>query len=364
MKVLLNQLLVELKLFFREPISVFWTFFFPLVIIACIGWFFTDTNNSGSIYYFDEDLSEKSIEFIDIIKEENPDINLKKIEKSKFNTLLNNNKGELVLHLKKDFQNNIEIKKATSIDLFYNHAYGSNSDFFLSSIFQTLPKINIQLFNKPNNIEIKKVNLGLKEQNSLRYIDFLTPGIIAMSVMSTCLFGVGIGITSQREKGQLRRLALTPVDKSVFILSYILFRYIIVLLQAILLIIAGFVLFNIHFHGDIFSLISVLTVGLLTFVSIGYLIASQSKKTEVAAAIANLLFFPMLLLGGVYFPVDNVPDILKPFVEIIPLYHLTESLRQVINYGEPVSALLYHQGIQIIIFGVCFLLTIKLFKWE
>lgn len=364
MKIISRQITLELKLFFREPISVFWTFFFPVIIMVCIGWFFNDPDNSLKIYYFDEDSSISSKKMISITKEENTNILFKKLDALEFQRLKKKNRGEFLLKIPKGFHLSIKKNQVATIELYYNLAYGSNSELFFSKIYQSIPKINSSIASQENILNVNKTNLGIKGIAKLRYIDFLSPGIIAMSVMSTCFFGVGIGITAQREKGQLRRLALTPVNKSKFILAYIFFRYIIVLLQAILLIATGYLLFKVQFYGDIFSLIFVLTVGLLSFISIGYLIASQSKKTEVTAAIANLLFFPMLLLGGVYFPVDNVPEILKPLVNILPLYHLTESLRQVINYGEPFYNLLHHQWMQLGIFVVCFIVTVKLFKWE
>ncbi len=375
MKVLINQIIIEQKLFFRDMMSVFWTFFFPLILLVLIGWFFSKTDRKINIYVYDQDKTARSAEFIKLLNDSDSIKTIPITSSKEYHTLKEFNKGQVILVLKKGFENNINKNSQGTIDLYYNLAYGSHGDDGLTSFYQLLPKLNEKLTNKSIGLTINKMNLGNKGR-PLTYIDFLTPGVIAMSVMSTCLFGVGIVITSYREKGKLRRLALTPLKKSVFILGHIIHRYIVVLLQGLTLIILGYLIFGIKIFGDkgfqgigslfldIISLLVVMTIGLLTFIAMGFMVASRAKKSETSAAIANLLFFPMLLLGGVYFSVENIPEILKPIVNLLPLSHLTIALRQVINYGEPFYTLTEHFIPQLIVMILCFIVSIKAFRWE
>ncbi len=362
MKVLMNQILIEMKLFYREPISVFWTFVFPAVLMIMIGWFFEGNVKQTKLYIYDGDRSSKSIQFIDQIKESS-EFSVRALKKKEFESKKKDNRGELILLIHKGFQKKINNKQMGELTFYHNLAYGSSGESGIAVFYQLLPSLVSKLTRYPAPLNIQKVNLGTKGK-LLRYIDFLCPGIIAMSVMATSLFGIGIVITSYREKGKLRRFALTPLRKPVFILAHIIHRYFVVLLQGISLIILAFIFFDLKFYGTIFSFLIVLTVGLVTFVSMGFMVASRAKKAETAAAVANLLFFPMLLLGGVYFPLDNIPEIFLPVVKLLPLANLTETLRQVIFYGKPFYQLGDEIFAQLAVMLVCFAVSVKAFRWE
>ncbi|HEO65507.1 MAG TPA: ABC transporter permease, partial [Spirochaetes bacterium] len=360
MKVLMNQVLIEMKLFYREPISVFWTFVFPAVLMIMIGWFFEGNVTQTKLYVFDEDQSNKSSQLIDLLKEAS-ELKVKVLERKEFESKKKDNRGELILFIHKGFQEKINSKQTGELTFYHNLAYGRSGESGIAVFYQLLPSLVSKLTRYSVPLNIQKVNLGEKGK-LLRYIDFLCPGIIAMSVMSTSLFGVGIAITSYREKGQLRRFALTPLRKPVFILAHIIHRYFVVLLQALSLILLAYMFFDLRFYGSIFSFLIVITVGLVTFISMGFMVASRARKSETAAAIANLLFFPMLLLGGVYFPLDNIPEVFRPAVKLLPLANLTETLRQVIFYGQPFYQLTDEILAQLAVMLVCFAVSVKAFR--
>ena len=362
MKSFINQLVIEQKLFFRDKVAVFWTFFFPAILILLIGWFFTGEVKTGSLYVYDEDQTELSQRFIEGIAK-SKQIAVKRISRKDYDFYIKENRGELIVHIHRGLQEKVIRKNSSQVTMYYNLAYGSQSETGITLFFQMLPELMEALTGNSNPVTIHRVNLG-ERGKSLRYIDFLTPGVIAMSLMSTCLFGVGIIITSYREKGKLRRLALTPLRKSVFILAHITHRYFVVLLQTVTLLLLAYAVFDLKFYGDVFSLLLIVTVGLLTFISVGFTVASRARKAETATVVANFLFFPMLLLGGVYFSLDKIPEVLRPMVNILPLSHLTDSLREVINYGKPFYTQLDHIFSQLVVMVVCFVFSVKAFRWE
>jgi len=116
--------------------------------------------------------------------------------------------------------------------------------------------------------------------------------------------------------------------------------------------------------GNPLTLFIVLTVGMLAFISIGYAIASMAKTTESASGMANVLFFPMIFLSGVYFSVENIPVYLKPIVAFLPLTHLVHALRSVFNEGASLVAVSPQLLILLIWFIICFLFSVYKFKWE
>jgi ABC-2 type transport system permease protein len=141
-------------------------------------------------------------------------------------------------------------------------------------------------------------------------------------------------------------------------------RYVIVLLQALLLIGIGIVLFDVEMVGRLLDFWAALTVGMLAFIALGFLVASIANTTETASGISNSLFLPMMFLSGVYFSVDGIPSYLKPIVEFLPLTHLVRAIRAIFNNGVGFMDVLPQMGVLALWVLVCFGVSIKLFRWE
>jgi ABC-2 type transport system permease protein len=117
--------------------------------------------------------------------------------------------------------------------------------------------------------------------------------------------------------------------------------------------------------GDRIGLLAAFCVlGALTFVSLGYLIAALSKTEESVFGITSVLNFPMMFLSGIFFPLEIMPDWIRPVVQAIPLTYLGDALRQTMVGAPPVHAL----GLDALVLGiwlaVAAVLSVRLFRWE
>ena len=117
--------------------------------------------------------------------------------------------------------------------------------------------------------------------------------------------------------------------------------------------------------GDRIGLLAAFCVlGALTFVSLGYLIAALSKTEESVFGITSVLNFPMMFLSGIFFPLEIMPDWIRPVVQAIPLTYLVDALRQTMVGAPPVHAL----GLDALVLGiwlaVAAVLSVRLFRWE
>jgi len=198
----------------------------------------------------------------------------------------------------------------------------------------------------------------------LKYIDFLVPGIVAMMIMSNNLNGVAGQISAWRERGILRRLQSTPLHASTFIAAQITARLLLNGFQAFIVILIGSLFFGTQVNGSWFLVVLFIILGTLTFMSIGFIIAGLAKTPESASPIAGLISFPLLFLGGVFFPIQNMPEMLQPIVKIIPISHLATALRQVMNVGADLSALWVEAAVLGGWMIVAFIIASFTFKWE
>lgn len=198
----------------------------------------------------------------------------------------------------------------------------------------------------------------------LRPIDSLVPGILAMAVMQLGLFGTAAPLVQLRERKVLRRLGTTPLPRSALLVSQVLHRLTIALVQVVIIVAVGRVVFGVEIGGDVGLLAVFCALGALTFISLGYLIAALSRTEESVFGISSVLNFPMMFLSGIFFPLETMPDWIRPVVQAIPLTYLGDALRQLMVGAPPA----YGLGLDALVLGVWLAasvtLSIRLFRWE
>lgn len=362
MRMLWGQIKIEMKLFLRDRQTVFWTYFFPAFLIVVFGLVFSNPDAiKFSAGIVDEDSSSQSSQFIAGLKEISV-LKLEKLTRDEAEEQLKQSEKSVVIVIPQGFANHYTNENA-QIELLYNPGQQQTLQVVNSILQDYITNENWRIVNREPPVKITQTAIQAVRRKT-SYIDFLVPGLIGFSLMSTCLFTIGVVVVSYREKGKLRRLAVTPLPKYIFITGQIINRYIIVLVQAILLIAISYFAFKVQMVGNIFSLLIVLTIGMLAFISLGYAIASVAKTTESAAGIANVLFFPMMFLSGVYFSVEGMPKFLQPVIEFLPLTHLVRAVRNIFNHGASIVETLPAMGILSIWMIVCFVFSVKKFKWE
>ena len=277
------------------------------------------------------------------------------------NEKLKNGKVDLVV-FPKNFSQQVQQKQLpASIHLYYNNKNAAQTRTAL-----TIIEGNIDAVSKNMTQYQPVIKTETKEISGLRLTDpdFLVPGIIAMKIMSNNMNGVAGQIASWRERGVLRRMQGTTLKASNFIASQITARLVLNGVQALLLLLIGYFLFDVSINGSIVYVILFIILGTLTFMSIGFIIASLAKTPESAGPIAGFLSFPLMFLGGVFFPISNMPTYLQPIVQALPISHLSTAFREIMNVGTPLTELLPEVGWLCAWLVAGFVIATRLFKWE
>ena len=186
----------------------------------------------------------------------------------------------------------------------------------------------IQGFNK--GLSGAQDTIGIQAETTVsdqfEFIDFFAPGIIAMAVMSTSLFGTVMVNTELRQKGVLRKLATTPLARSEWLLSNILYQLVMSLFATIAILLVGIVVFNLQFELNFFLALFII-LDVFAFSGVGMLITRFVKEAQSAEAAANAVMFPMMFLAGTFFPLEMMPEFLQQMAKILPLYYVNEGLR-------------------------------------
>lgn len=195
------------------------------------------------------------------------------------------------------------------------------------------------------------------------FSDWFAPGMIGLTVLTGGLFGTSFRLTSDREKGLFRRYMLTPFRKSDYVLGFVSSRAVFVVAQSVLLLLLFRLFFGFEVHGSVALFVGLVCLGSLAANLLGAAIASRIQRSEVAGGVANVFFFPMMFLSGVYFRTENFPPWLKCITDFFSLSALNSALRAVANEGAALGQVGFEIGILLAWCVVCLGVTVLLFDW-
>ena len=181
---------------------------------------------------------------------------------------------------------------------------------------------------QPINVSINGYSSVKKE---LKYIDFLVPGLISMTIMWTGVSGVASSLVEDRVKGIRQRILATPISRFSIVAGETMGNIMLIGLQIIILLIVAVYLFNITISGKLWLFSIIIIIGMISMIGIGLVISSLSKTAEEASQLGMLINFPMMFLSGIFFPITK--GWMYYVSRIFPLTYINEAMREVIIKG-------------------------------
>jgi len=208
------------------------------------------------------------------------------------------------------------------------------------------------------------LNVEDVQSRTQSYLDFVVPGLLAFSIMNIAIAGSGFNIVEYRRKGILKRLFVTPIQPRDFIGGLVIARLSICLVQITGLILAAIFLFHVVFVGNLLSLYLFILVGTVIFLCIGFCLGSLARTQQAIMAIGNLVTFPQMILSGIFFPIEALPDLVQPLAKMLPLSFISTGLREIAINGAGLLELvpsIIGMGLWAV---VVLVLSIRLFVWK
>ncbi|HPS44486.1 MAG TPA: ABC transporter permease, partial [Treponemataceae bacterium] len=200
--------------------------------------------------------------------------------------------------------------------------------------------------------------------DSIRYVDWLVPGVIGMNMMFSCLFGVGFVLVRYRKNGVLKRLKATPVGALNFLTAQAVSRFLIAFATSIVVYAGTNAFLHFKMEGSYLLLTVILALGILSMIALGLLFATRFKSEELASGVINLFTFPMMLFSGVFFSLEGSPAPLRNAAKAFPLTHFLDAARAVMLDGAGLSAVWPQMAILAGMSVAFIAVSTALFKWE
>src|SRR5579863_2688601 len=158
----------------------------------------------------------------------------------------------------------------------------------------------------------------LMREPGSRYIDFLVPGLLGMNLMGSAIWGLGFAIVDARRKKLIKRLVATPMPRHYYLLSFILSRLVLLVVEVAAVLGFGYLVFGVPVRGALADLVLLCVLASLSFSALGLLIASRVRTIEAASGLMNCIMMPMWIVSGVFFSSQRFPGIVQPAIKALP----------------------------------------------
>ncbi|GAA2140831.1 hypothetical protein GCM10009760_24340 [Kitasatospora kazusensis] len=203
------------------------------------------------------------------------------------------------------------------------------------------------------------------EDNSLKPIQYLTPGLLGWAIATGAVFGTSFTLVNWRKKRVLRRLRMAPVSIGSMVAARVAVSVLVAFVQtAIFLLVATMPLFGLQLTGNWWLVLPLVACATVAFMSIGLLTGSFAKSEEAANGINQIIILPMSFLGGAFIPLDNAPGWLQSFSRLLPLRYMVTSAQSVLTKGGGVMDVLPAMGGLLAFAAVLTAISWRFFSWD
>jgi ABC-2 type transport system permease protein len=365
-RIISANIVVKLLSFYRVKTTMFFTIAFPIILILLFGTIFM-SQDSMEYHLCVQDLdqtksSAQSVEALSL----NGKFKITRVDPAVNATqYVRDNRVNLLLVIPKGLEKSLQRRKffndfSSSVTITYIYDPSSSSVPTKILILNgVLAVINREMSGIPPFIRSAETSILTRKY---RFIEFFVPGIIAMAVMTLSLFSTVDSDTELRQKGILRKLSTTPITRTDWILSNILYQFILAVICTVAMLLVSSAVFKVSLHIDAWLLAFIL-LDVFAFVGIGMILTRFAREAQSAAAAANVVSLPMMFLSGSFFPIELMPGFLQKLAKVLPLYYVNEGLRSAMVFEDNMAAL-RSAAIIAVFAALVFVLGIIATKWE
>jgi ABC-2 type transport system permease protein len=336
--------LARLREFFREPEAVFWVYVFPILMIVGLGIAFR--NQPAEHVIVDVESGPQSAAIVKALSADSR-FQVKVCDDAECRLRLRTGKTQLVV-------------SAAGSPVTYQYQFDPSRPENVVA----RESVNGALQQAAGRVDPVKSSEKPFTESGGRYVDFLVPGLLGMSLMGGGLWGVGFATVDMRIRKLLKRFLATPMRKSDFLSAIMLSRMLCMIPEVLVLLLFARYAFGVHYYGSYVALLFLIVLGATMFSGLGLLVASRAKTLEAVSGLMNAVMLPMWMLSGIFFTSDRFPAVAQPVIQLLPLTPLINALRSVMLEGSSLAS----QGGQIAIMGVwsamSFAVALRIFRWQ
>jgi ABC-2 type transport system permease protein len=345
----------QLRMTFRRRITLFWSLVFPMILMTLLGLLFGRSVSAGTLAVAQP------------VPASAPSAMVAALDHTKGLTVKTSADAATAIRQVRDGDRDAALVFTPSAGgTFQARLYTSNTSATQAGIikgivFGAADRVSIAASGGPPALAFQARSV---DSSSLTYIDFLLPGILALSIMISAVIGLSTVLVNWRQRGILRRLKLTPIPLAEFFAARITASLVVAVMQVVVLLAFGRLVFGIHISSTAWAAVPVALAGCLCFLAMGFAIGSVVSNPETGDAVSNVITNPMMFLSGTFFPVAAMPSFVQAIARVLPLYYMANGLRDTTVRGLSLTHVAPDIGVLLAATAVLALVALRSFRWE
>ena len=362
MRQVFGYTLMLLRAYTRDFTALFFGFFFPLIFMGLFGILNFGAFGHVAVGIVDDANNADSEAFR---------AGLAKIETLQLSSgtsdaeLESLRKGDrdIVLVIPADFKIAPARQGATvpTLTMYVNQGRGEQVAVGSAILMQVIDQMSFAITQTAPVVAMKREEVAGR---NLKYVDFLTPGIVGMTIMQLGVASVMFSFVVDRQRGVIRRIMATPISRRNYMAAHVLERLLLAIVQVLILLAVAVFAFKVSIVGSLGLVLAIAILGSVLFLCLGFAVTGFVTTENQAPAIMQLVTLPQMFLSGVFFSRDAVPAFLKPVSDVLPLTFLNDALRQVSTAGAGIVDV-GNDLIGIVVWSaITFVIAFRFFKLE
>jgi ABC-type multidrug transport system permease subunit len=329
---------IRLRLFFREPEAVFWIFAFP--ILLAVGLSIAFRNRPAELF----PVAATTTQITGVLNADKG-LNATRLDVTAGRNALAT--GKILL---------LAIQQPGSVAFLYDD---TNPDARTARLI-----VDRAIQKAAGQREAVQTWNELNHESGSRYIDFVVPGLLGMTLMSSAIWAIGFWIVEARQKKLLKRLIASPMPRSQYLASFLFCKLLLLVIEVGAFLGFSHFVFGVPARGSFWQLALLCVLVSLTFAAMGILIASRAKTMQGVSGLMNLTMLPMWILSGVFFSASRFPNAVQPFIRVLPLTAAIDALRANMLQGTSLTHMLAPLSVLMTWLLISFPLSLWVFRWR
>ncbi|HAB53605.1 MAG: multidrug ABC transporter permease [Ignavibacteria bacterium RIFOXYC2_FULL_35_16] len=346
----------------RDTRMLFIVFFFPVVLLAIFGYAINFDVHHIKIAVYDQDKSDYTRDYLNgLLSSDYFDLVQYIDDENEIKKLLDEKIVQVVIVFPNDLSRKLNNNQEVKVQYLVDGVDGNTANVIVNYVNAATFSYSLKLTKEYLAVTGKKIYVPINLEPrfwfnpELESTKFLIPGLMGMILIITAVVSVSLSIVREKERGTIEQINVSPLSSFELIIGKTVPYIVISLINASIVLIAGYLLFGIEIKGSILLLLIGTFAFLFAALGLGIFISSVADSQQVAFQAANVSsLLPSLILSGFIFPIESMPTVIQWVTNITPAKFFIVILRAILLRGVGLSAF-WDQLLYLLIFGTIFI---------
>jgi ABC-2 type transport system permease protein len=328
----------------RDPRSLFLAIGLPIILVLIFSYAINYDIRHAPIGVLDQDKSVLSRELISRTRSnEYFDLRVLLDDYAQADGLLKTGAVRLVIVIPVDFAKNVDRGADSAVQLLVDGANNNTALITLGYVSGLMQKFIADIFAErlagrgglqSSSVPMVEPRTRVWYNPELKTTNFIVPGLFAVVMMVMTAMLTSLTVAREWENGTMEQLISSPVRGSEIIIGKLIPYFGLGMVQVLLIVLTGTLVFRVPLRGNLFSLFTVCAIFLLCGLGIGLLVSIVTKNQQLAYTVAILTtMLPAFLLSGFISPIASMPKIIQIVTYVVPARYFLTALRGIFLKG-------------------------------